>query len=466
MKRILALIDGEHYLPVTKAAIEKLKSKTNQKVVAALFLGGTEKIGSLDEVTQYLKLPIYFLEFKSNFQKIIQEIITKFKITSVFDLSDEPVVTSQDRMNFACAILLEGCSYNGADFEFTPINFLKNVNKPIMSVIGTGKRVGKTAIAGYIARVVDKTEWTPCILTMGRGGPATPEVIRGDQLVITAESLLEVAQQGKHAASDYWEDALTSRVITIGCRRCAGGLAGAPYLDNVEEGIRIAEKLPVDLIIAEGSGPTIPPVWAQSFIVIVGAQQPIPQIKGILNPYRIKLSELAIITNCELPIATDDKVREMCKTVKGINPKIKVCCTTFRPKVLGNIRNKDVFYASTIPLEMMETVENYLSNKYECNIVGTSQHLSDRTKLKKDLKRLAQADVLVTELKAAAIDIATKTAFQLRRPTIFCDNELQVKGSVDGDIDSIQELNLYLKGICERITKGRAASDNSKTSKN
>ncbi len=453
MEKILACIDGEHYLPVTKAAIEKLNNLPDQEVVAALFLGGTEKIGDLNEIEQYLNLPIYFLDKKSNFEAVLHKIIKQRKINSVFDLSGEPVVTSLDRMDFACAALFEGCSYKGADFQFIPIDFIE-ARKPVISVIGTGKRVGKTAVAGYIARVIKETKWTPCILTMGRGGPETPELIRGDQLIVNAESLLKVARQGKHAASDYWEDALTSRVITIGCRRCAGGLAGAPFLDNVEEGVRTAEKLTIDLIIAEGSGPSIPPVMAQSFIIVIGAQQPLSNVKDVLNPYRIKLSELAIITNCETPLATDDKIQEICTTIKEINPKIKICCTTFRPKVLGDIQNKTVFYATTMPIEMMKIVVNYLEQNYNCNILGTSVHLSDRAKLKEDLKKLTQADVLVTELKASAVDVATKTAFQMGKPTIYCDNELQIVEYADGEINSIQELDSYLIEITNRIVKG------------
>ncbi|MHA2294317.1 MAG: 2,3-diphosphoglycerate synthetase [Candidatus Hodarchaeales archaeon] len=440
-------------MPVTKAAIEKLNTLSNQEVVAALFLGGTEKIGDLNEIEQYLNLPIYFLDQKRNFEAVLHKILKERKINSVFDLSDEPVVTSQDRMDFACAALFEGCSYKGADFQFTPIDFIE-AKKPVISVIGAGKRVGKTAVAGYIARVIKETEWTPCILTMGRGGPETPEVIRGDQLIINAESLLKVAYQGKHAASDYWEDALTSRITTIGCRRCAGGLAGAPYLDNVEEGIKIAEKILVDLIIAEGSGPTIPPVKAQSFIIIIGAQQPLSNVKDFLNPYRIKLSELAIITNCETPLATDNKIQEICTTVKAINPKIKLCCTKFRPKVLGDIQNKTVFYATTMPIEMMKIVVNYLEQNYNCNIVSSSVNLSDRSKLKEDLKELTQADVLVTELKAAAVDVATKIALQMGKPTIYCDNELHIVEYADGEINSIKELDSYLVEITNRIVKG------------
>lgn len=455
MEIILALIDGEHYLPVTKEAIEKLNSMSNQEVVAAMFLGGTEKIGDFDEVKNYLNLPLYFLDQKSNFQKIVQEIKTKFKITTIFDLSDDPVIDSQDRMDFACAALLEGCNYNGADFQFTPINFLKS-NKPVINVIGSAKRVGKTAAAGYIARVLNQTErTTPCILTMGRGGPEIPEVIRGDQLSITVESLIEVAEQGKHAASDYWEDALTSRVITVGCRRCAGGLAGSTYLDNVEEGIRIAEKQPVDLIIAEGSGPTIPPVMGDATIIIVGSR-PLSNVKDYLNPYRIKLSDLAIITNCEIPIATDSDVDVLIDILKEINPKIKLCCTIFRPKVLGDIQGKNVFYAATMPVEMMDTVVRFLEQQYNCNVVGTTVHLADRAKLRDDLKELAYADVLLTELKAAAIDVAAKTSLKtMGKPTIFCDNELHVKEYLNSDINTIKSLNSYLIEIAKRIVKER-----------
>jgi cyclic 2,3-diphosphoglycerate synthetase len=453
MEIVLALIDGEHYLPVTKEAIEKLNSVSNQEVAAAMFLGGTEKIGDFDEVKNYLDLPLYFLDQKSSFQKIVKEIKLKFKITTIFDLSDDPVIDSQDRMDFACATLFEGCNYKGADFQFTPINFLKS-NKPVINVIGSAKRVGKTAAAGYIARVINETEWTPCILTMGRGGPEIPEVIRGDQLSITAESLIEVAEQGKHAASDYWEDALTSRIITVGCRRCAGGLAGSPYLDNVKEGIRIAEKQPVDLIIAEGSGPTIPPVMGDTTIIIVGSR-PLSNVKDYLNPYRIKLSQVAIVTNCEIPLATDSDVEVLIDILKEINPKIKVGCTIFRPKVLGDIHGKNVFYAATIPAEMMEIVVKYLEQQYKCNVIGTTVHLANRAKLREDLQELAHTDLLLTELKAAAIDVAAKTALQMRKPTIFCDNELHVKEYDKSDMNSIQSLNSYLIEITKMICKGR-----------
>ena len=41
--KALVLIDGEHYMPVIKSAIETIVKELNYKVLAAIFLGGTEK---------------------------------------------------------------------------------------------------------------------------------------------------------------------------------------------------------------------------------------------------------------------------------------------------------------------------------------------------------------------------------------------------------------------------------------
>ena len=56
------------------------------------------------------------------------------------------------------------------------------------------KRVGKTAIAGYIARTLKTAGISPCIVTMGRGGPEEPEIVDGGALEITPEYLLRIAE--------------------------------------------------------------------------------------------------------------------------------------------------------------------------------------------------------------------------------------------------------------------------------
>jgi cyclic 2,3-diphosphoglycerate synthetase len=71
------------------------------------------------------------------------------------------------------------------------------------------------------------------VVAMGRGGPAEPEVIDGAAVALTVEDLLAWSRRGRHAASDHFEDAVLSRVVTVGCRRCGGGMAGEPFVSNV-----------------------------------------------------------------------------------------------------------------------------------------------------------------------------------------------------------------------------------------
>jgi cyclic 2,3-diphosphoglycerate synthetase len=169
------------------------------------------------------------------------------------------------RFRFASYALAAGAEYQGADFTFSPPSFHTLTVKPAISIIGTGKRIGKTAVSGYVARELSEVFRQKgkkdgiVVIAMGRGGPPDPEVIAGSESRIGAAELLAYSRQGKHAASDYFEDAALSEVTTVGCRRCGGGLAGAPFVSNVVEGAEVAETLPADLLIFEGSGAALPP---------------------------------------------------------------------------------------------------------------------------------------------------------------------------------------------------------------
>src|SRR5205823_14447906 len=134
-----------------------------------------------------------------------------------------------------------GVSYVGADFRFDPPTF-EPLALPALAVIGTGKRVGKTAIVGHLARLLGRDREV-VVVAMGRGGPAEPEVIRAAPGL---DELLALSRSGRHAASDHIETAAVTGVTTIGCRRCGGGLAGATFTGNVLEGARRAAELGPD----------------------------------------------------------------------------------------------------------------------------------------------------------------------------------------------------------------------------
>src|SRR5262249_59241097 len=97
---------------------------------------------------------------------------------------------------------------------------------PTVAVIGTGKRTGKTAIAGETARVAAAAGLEPMIVAMGRGGPPEPQVAEAGS--VTVDSLIDRVRRGEHAASDYLEDALFTGVTTVGARRVGGRLAAIP----------------------------------------------------------------------------------------------------------------------------------------------------------------------------------------------------------------------------------------------
>ena len=161
--------------------------------------------------------------------------INRYDVDTVMDLSDEPILDYPKRFKIACKTLAQGVSYQGPDFKFDPVTQYEIMEKPSIKIIGTGKRIGKTAVSGFVSRLIDKNGYEPCVIAMGRGGPQEPEIVHGEQLEITPEFLLEQSEKGVHAASDHWEDALMSRILTIGCRRCGGGMAGEVFLTNMKK---------------------------------------------------------------------------------------------------------------------------------------------------------------------------------------------------------------------------------------
>ena len=74
----------------------------------------------------------------------------------VVDLSDEPVLGPRERLLLASRVLAAGLPYVGADFRFDPPP-LEPFELPSLAVIGTGKRVGKTAVTGHLARLDRKS---------------------------------------------------------------------------------------------------------------------------------------------------------------------------------------------------------------------------------------------------------------------------------------------------------------------
>lgn len=417
MKEAVVLIDGEHYPPVVEEALSEIKQ--NYKIRTLVFLGGTEKIGSVPQ-----ELFGYELISSDDITSALMQALDKHKTDIVIDLSDEPVIGYRERFALMNIAVAKGIGYMAADFEITPVKKPKISKFPSIEIIGTGKRVGKTAISAYACRTLKKLEMNPVVVAMGRGGPPDPDVLYGSEIELTPQYLIQMSDLGKHAASDYYEDAMMSRITTVGCRRCGGGLAGSPFISNVLQGAYIANNLKGGIIIFEGSGSAIPPVYADKCLLTISASQPLEYVSEYFGPCRLLKSDIVFLTNCEEPNASLHKTEKIKNEIKKIRPDLKVLETVFRPKPLKSIENKKVFYATTAPKAIVSKLKEYLEQNFGCAVVGVSTNLSDRSKLKDELLNYgSKAEILLTELKAAAVDIAAKTGMDKGMEIVFCDNE-------------------------------------------
>ncbi|WP_296863186.1 2,3-diphosphoglycerate synthetase, partial [uncultured Methanobrevibacter sp.] len=389
INKMLCLVDGEHYLPVTKEAIDTLNKLEHIDIVAAVFIGGTEKLrdDSEESYSEKLGVPVQFAKDKDIPYDLIVEMIREFDVDTVMDLSDEPILDYPKRFRIACKVLNEGVIYEGPDFRFEPTSQYEIMEKPSITILGTGKRIGKTAVSGFVSRLIDKNGYEPCVIAMGRGGPEEPEIVHGEELEITAEYLLEQSEKGVHAASDHWEDALMSRILTIGCRRCGGGMAGEVFLTNMKQGAKLANKVDSKFAIFEGSGAAIPPIKTDKKIALIGANQPIENLTTYFGPYRVGLGDLVILTMCEEPMADADKIKKIEEFVAEVNPDATVISTVFRPKPLGNLAGKKVLFATTAPESVKDKLVDYLEENYDCEVIGTTAHLSNRPLLRQDMKK-------------------------------------------------------------------------------
>ncbi|KAF0208933.1 MAG: 2,3-diphosphoglycerate synthetase [Actinomycetota bacterium] len=424
MSTAVALIDGEHYPPVVRSALEALAEEYH--VVAAAFVGGTEKVDPASG--DAYGVPVVRAATAAD---ALRMAIEQYWPQVIVDLSDEPILSAADRFRLASIALEAGVTYRGADFIFTPPSASLVLQTPTLAIIGTGKRVGKTAFSAYVARHLKASGRNVVVLAMGRGGPAEPELIRGDEVALTTEDLLALAALGKHASSDNYEDAVMSRVTTVGCRRCGGGMAGETFFSNVEEGARLADGLGKDLVMLEGSGAAIPPVAADATILVVGASQGAGYIRDYFGPFRVARADAVIIAGVGDASARAEEVAEIRSAIHELRPDVPVVAITLRPAPIEPVEGRRVFFATTAPAAVLPTLVRYLEDTYSCTVVAASAHLSNRTLLRADLAAaVGTFDVLLTELKAAAIDVVAAAGAEAGVPTVLCDN---LPVTVDGD---------------------------------
>jgi len=398
-RRAVAIVDGEHYPPVVRAALEEVEDL----VVAAVLVGGTEKLRA--DVDGY-GVPL---------EPTLEAAVANHQPDLVLDLSDEPVLGPRERLALVSRALALGVPYEGPDFRFAPPR-MEAVDVPTLAVIGTGKRVGKTAVTGHVARQLSRS-LDVVVVAMGRGGPPEPEAVL---IPPTLESLLELSRRGRHAASDHLETAVVAGVATVGCRRCGGGLAGAVAVSNVLEGVGVARSLSPDLVLLDGSGAALPPVDAGRRLLVTSAAQPVDVAAGYLNAYRARIADLVLVTMAEPDAPHAELADAMRGLVRAGTPVVRA---VLRPRPLEPVADARVAFFCTAPPTEHERLARHLDELHGARVTDVSGNLADRARLRQDLDRI-DAEVFVVELKAAAVDVVAEEAHRRGVRVVLAANDV------------------------------------------
>jgi cyclic 2,3-diphosphoglycerate synthase len=377
--RAIAIVDGEHYPDVVRDALGELP----YEFVGVMLIGGTEKLrGAPDYGVPIVEEP--------------------GDASIVVDLSDEPVLDPATRLALASRFLALGLPYVGADFRFDPPTF-HPFELPSIAVIGTGKRVGKTAVTSHIAQLLARDR-DVVVVAMGRGGPAEPELVASPP---TLADLLALSRDGRHAASDHLEVAALAGLPTVGCRRAGGGMAGAPFASNVLEGARVAAALEPDVVVFDGSGAAIPPIATSARVLVAH------DLSG-LNRYRALVSDLVMTMSDELA-RREGALRFELRLAPSEPLEGRVAVFAAGPVATGHLA---------------------------AEVVHVSRNLARRDLLRDELAGL-EADTYLVELKAAAIDVVAEHALARGARVVLAGNEVVAPG-LDEAILALVPQRVYL----------------------
>jgi cyclic 2,3-diphosphoglycerate synthase len=375
---VIALIDGEHHPSAVRDALARLD------LAGVVFCGGEEKLGP-GPLEEHYGMPV-----ETNPEEALRRLAGT--ADAVVDLADEPVVPASAKLRLAALALSLGLAYEtpGARLDpprYEPVAF----DGPKLAVIATGKRTGKTAVAGHWAALLRDQGADPVIVCMGRGGPPEPRVAEAGP---SLDELISIAASGSHAASDFLEDALIAGVRTVGCRRVGGGFAGAPFESNVPAGAALAASLGPGSIVFEGSGACIPPVEVDRTVCILGAGPPEP-----FAEYRLARADLVL--------AAEDE--------GAPDPPAGAVPFTLRPEPLEPL-------PEGARVAVFTTGATSVHGVAEPVLVSTN--LARRSALAAEIDRAAaeRCDVYLTELKAAAIDTVAMRARAEGARVVFIRN--------------------------------------------
>lgn len=410
-KRAIVLIDGEHHPAAVGDALREIASEV--EITTVVFCGGSEKVApaALLDPEQHYGYP---LTRAADAPAALRAALDGPGAGSdvVIDIADEPILPLSEKLRMASLAMAAGLGYEAPGMSLKPL-VLSEVEfaGPKVAVIGTGKRTGKTAVCGHLAALIKQRGGSPAIVSMGRGGPASPQVAHPHTGLA---ELLTLSRRGVHAASDYLEDAVLAGVPAVGCRRVGGGPAGDTSFTNFHEGVTVAAGIEgVDGLLFEGSGASIPPVLADRTICVTGSLE---QADTLTGPLRLIQSQLVLVH------AGQPETLAAARHWSG-----------------GEVVAFDLVPTAAEPLPHDAVVAFFSTGEHQLHGVEpavTSSNLARRAELEFDLEAAAAAGCThyLTELKAAAIDMVADHAGRCEAEVVFVRNRPVAEGL---DLDEV-----------------------------
>ena len=135
-------------------------------------------------------------------------------------------------------------------------------------------------------------------------------------------------------------------------------------------------------------------------------------------------------------------MRAVAAAVRGVKPGLEVVPTVFRPRPAQPVRGRRVAFFTTAPEAAAPQLAASLAADHGAEVVLVSCDLADRRRLPAAVKRAAaEADVFLTEIKAAAVDVVAEGAAAAGRELVFCDNEpVALEGDLGATVDRLAAL--------------------------
>jgi cyclic 2,3-diphosphoglycerate synthetase len=432
--KVIALIDGEHHPAVTRDALDGLALEHDLRGV--LFVGGEEKVSETalaDPVAAWGRDVTIGAAAPA---QALRELATRSGPDAVVDLSGAPVLDGAARFGLASVALHMGLEYLAAGMRLTPpTREPLPFDGPVIEVIGTGKRTGKTAVCCHYASLLHDEGVEPVVVAMGRGGPAQPQLLRAEDRP-DLEALRAIVRAGGHAASDYLEDAVLAGVTCVGCRRCGEGPAGETFDSNVIDGAMLALSLEPDVLLIEGSGASVPPITAHQRVCVTSAARAREsavsgqRARRRVDPRRCRIADAHRLTAGELA-AVKNALGVWCESATLVG-----CRLDPEPSTEVPTGARVAFFSTASPEHEAELRETLGGRDIDVRVLSTN--LARRAELRDDLARAERegCDVYLTELKAAAIELVAEEAERRGVEVVMVRNRpVSIPGEPDLDAE-------------------------------